>query len=118
MMGILALALGNWKRVLALAAIAAVGAGVLWVSHMEAQHKADQAALAHAHQELVAAKRQARISESARVEADTTSVVNRRSNDAVSTAQQEIAHAADAHNFYVVWIAGIGRVRDVGAAPV
>ena len=111
-MGVLALALGNWQRVLALAAVAAflaVGAQILWLKH---QHKADQAALAHAHSELVAARAQARISEGARTEADNSVVVNRHSNDAVLAAQQEIANAQDAAQFYASWVAGIGRVRD------
>lgn len=107
---------GNWHRVAILLAV--LGAFALWGRFSLQEHdlKETRAALAHANQMLATAQAQARVNGMATREADHTQRVNDTSRDHVSDAQNAIAAAADADNFYRVWVAGVNSVRD--AAPV
>lgn len=56
------------------------------------------------------------LNELATSEAEISRQVDNASVDLVALAQQEIANAETAHDLYVVWVAGVERLRDGAAA--
>lgn len=107
---------GNWHRIAVLFLMLAAVSVYARFRYLETQHKADITALAHTRSLLASAQAQARLNQRATNEADHTQRVNRQTHAAVEAAQQDIAHAPDAHALYIAWTAGIERVRHADVA--